>query len=267
METLRRDAEEKVKAAAAEALGLLGNSGAVKALLAFFDTQDAALRNSVVRAIIRIADEKAIPDIASFLKHSDKRVRVLAAYVLGQIRHPLATKQVEHALHDESFEVREAAVKALGDLGDPQSVDILLEIADEPQQYPYVWIVDALGKVANPRAFPTLLRALEHQSAEVREAAGEFIGSSGNERGGAGTYTPAGRFRRKGSSFCGEIFGETPENHRNGAQAVVSPWSFSSDCRNLSRWRFRRAIYSGRPLFGENKAAWEKWWSSQAAQE
>lgn len=260
-EILKEDPDTKVKAAAAEALGLLGDSAAGKILLAYFDTQDILLRNAVVRAIIRIADDKLAADVARFLKQPDNKVRVLAAYVLGQTHGSNAAKQLQKALRDESFEVREAAIKALGDLGDPLSVNVLLEIAREPHRYPLVWVIDSLGKIGHQKASPILIATLDHQNLEVKEAAIEALG----------------RLRSKEAvPSLIELLDDSNANiRRSAARSLEKLRKFIEVERKLASAKAHETmeiaavgerentIAVGEPLYGEDRAAWEQWWSQQ----
>lgn len=263
LEALRHDTDGKVKAAAAEALGLLGNPEAVKALIAFFDTHDIALRNAVVRAIVRIADEEAVDDVASFLTHSDKKVRILAAYTLGQIHFPRASKKLKHVLQDESYEVREAAVKALGDLGDPQSVDILLQIASEPERYSLVWIIDSLGKIADSRALPVLVvNAVNAHSVEVREAAADALGNLRTKEAVPTLISlledQDARVRHSAATSL-EKLRKYVERERKLSSLGGQP-NETMEISAVDEGTIR-AVPVG-SSFGEDRVAWERWWSA-----
>ncbi|MBI4831832.1 MAG: HEAT repeat domain-containing protein [Candidatus Lindowbacteria bacterium] len=176
LSALNDDPESKVKAAAAEALGLLGDSKTARALLAYFDTSDVLLRNSVVRALIRISDDKTVDGIAAFLRHEDNKIRVLAAYTLGRTHNTSATKHLLNALDDEAYAVREAIIKALGDLEDPNALGGLTQAANDPHRFPQLWVIESLGKIRSIEALPVIIRALKDPGPEVREAAAAALG-------------------------------------------------------------------------------------------
>jgi HEAT repeat protein len=188
---------------------------------------------------------------------------VLAAYVLGQTHGSHAVKQLQKALRDESFEVREAAVKALGDLGDPLSVDTLLEITREPQRYPLVWVIDSLGKIGHQKASPVLIATLDHQNLEVKEAAIEALG----------------RLRSKDAApaLIALLDDANADIRHYAARSLEKLRKFIEVERKLASAKSHETmeiaavgerentIAVGEPLYGEDKAAWEHWWSQQDA--
>jgi HEAT repeat protein len=263
IKSLQEDLDGKVKAAAAEALGLLGEPRASKALLAHFDTQDALLRSAVVRAILRIADDGVVADIARFLRHPEKKVRMLAAHALGQTHGAQAAKELQQALQDEFFDVREAAVKALGELRDPEVVDILLKLAQEPQRYPYVWVVDSLGKIGNPKALPALMAALQHHSFDVKEAA-----MDGVTRLRAKEAIPALiSFLDDANARLRQSAAKALEKLRKYVEVERQLSGRRGDAREtmeISTVGEQDSRPIEAPLFGENKTAWEQWWLKQS---
>jgi HEAT repeat protein len=78
------------------------------------------------------------------------------------------------ALADRRWWVRTEAVRALGLVRDPASVDRLLEALDEPHEEVRAAAVDALGRIGDPRCAPALLAQLHdesrHQRARLIEA-------------------------------------------------------------------------------------------------
>ncbi len=266
MKTLKDDPEAKVKAAAAEALGLLGNSRNAKALIGYFDTSELLLRNSVVRALIRLADDKVVDGVAHFLNHNEDRVRVLAANVLGQTRNGRATKYLVQALGQDSFAVREAAVKSLGDLRDPRALDALVKASRDPERFQQVWVVEALGKLNDAAAVPIIINTLENSNPEVREAAAEALGKlrtpdavprlidlleddwPGVRKAAAASLEKISRYmeveQRLSDSSSREM--KTMEISLVGEQDEHSP---------------------GAPRFGENVSKWREWWSQRLSED
>lgn len=262
---LKEDPESKVKAAAAEALGLLGGSKAVKTLLTYFDTTDALLRNSVVRAIIRLADDKTVDGVAGFLKHEDRRVRVLVAHTLGQTHNPRATKHLTKALGDEAFAVREAAVKALGDLEDQKALDALTEAAKDPHRFPQVWVIESLGKLRSPKAVPVVVKALKGPDPEAREAAADALGRL--------------RAKEAAPALIDTLGDADPTVRRAAANSLeklrrhieVERQLSGSSTKDMKTMEISligehdEHKSAGAPLFGEDRSRWRQWWREQSA--
>ncbi len=149
----------------------------------------------------------AISGARSALKHSDAELRRLALRGLGpesidpllemvaKDREPqLRAEALTHlaafagerlwpvlagALRSEHQEVRRAAVEAAGRTHDLASVPPLLALATDADPATVQAVAEALGKLGDPQAGPTLLRLLGHDSIEVRRAAVTALGLAG----------------------------------------------------------------------------------------
>jgi len=72
-------------------------------------------------------------------------------------------------LEAEDLDVRQAAVVVLGRIGDPRAtLPLVAALRDEELTLP---VLEALGRIADARAFDTLMRLLGHADARVRRAA------------------------------------------------------------------------------------------------
>jgi HEAT repeat protein len=264
IEAVKHDTEPVVKAAAAEALSLVGDSRAVGVLLPLFGTEDTAVRNSVVRALVRIADTKAVDGLIPYLRHTDQKVRVLAAYTLGRLHDARATEELIKALDDNAFVVREAAVKALGDIADPRAVDALMEAAGEPGRFPQVWVIESLGKMRRPEPMKIILKAMSSHDSEVREAAADALGKL--------------RTAEAVPTLLQALDDPEPKVRTSTATALeklrvhLEMTKSFTDSRETGRKTIEIAaigeheeeLSHGKPKFGEDRSKWEKWWSKQS---
>jgi len=258
---LREDPESGVKAAAAEALGFVGDSKAVGSLLALFDTSDKLVRGSVVRALVRLADSKAIDGLVAYLKHDDHKVRVLAAHTLGQIHNPRATEQLIKSLDDDSFVVREAVVKALGDIADPRAVKALMQAATKQDLFPQIWVIESLGKIRSPESMQIILRAIRSRDAEVREAAADALGGLRTEEAAPALLLALDDADPKvRKSAAGAL--EKLRVHFEMTKAFSDPSASGRKTVEIA------AIGDGEqegprraPKFGEDRSEWERWWA------
>lgn len=264
IQALEYDLEPTVKAAAAEALGLVGDSRAVQALLAHFGTSNPVLRNAVVAAITRLADAKAIKGLVGYLKHEDQRVRVLAAHTLGRIHSKTATEQLIKALDDDAFVVREAVVKALGDLGDPRAAAALMRAAADPQKFPQVWVIESLGKIRSPESTRIVLTAMASHDAEVREAAANALSKLRSKEAAPALIEALDDNNAKVRTSAAEALEKlriqlemTEKLRRSSASGKktieISALGDSEDDGIRKK-----------PKFGEDRSKWETWWAKHA---
>lgn len=82
-------------------------------------------------------------------------------------------------LQSEDLETRQAAVIALGQIGDPRSVPALLRVLSEDEELVII-VAGALAKIGDRRAFDPLVVMLGHPNAAVRQAVIAALNSLGH---------------------------------------------------------------------------------------
>lgn len=123
--------DARAAAAAAEALGLIGDAQAVPFLInALYDGEEQ-VRKAAARALGRIGDATSVPDLIEALRDKDWQVRVAAWEALRQIRHPQAVQQLIDALRNNHGRVRAAALEALGQFDDLRAIPPLTSVLCE----------------------------------------------------------------------------------------------------------------------------------------
>jgi aminopeptidase N len=133
-EALRNDKARGVREVAAGALGDLNSTLAAKQLLGALDEEkEPELRASVVQAL---GSFKETPEITAKLESVAKddasyRARAAALGAIGQMKTPKAYETLTVAVDSESPDgfLRDAALRALGPLGDDKAVPLLREWA------------------------------------------------------------------------------------------------------------------------------------------
>jgi len=120
------------------------------------------------------------PYLRQALKNEDWQIRRAAARMLGQIGDPQATPALIQALQDEDWRVREAAAEALGQIGDPQATPALIQALQDKKWWVRQAAAWALGQIGNPQATPALIQALQDEEWRVRLAAAKALGQIGD---------------------------------------------------------------------------------------
>jgi HEAT repeat protein len=134
-------------------------------------------------ALAGIRYPAAVPGLIQLLQHPDVRARRNAADALGFQGERAATRALLAALKDEKVVVRHAAVVALRTLGDPESSDALIELlrghrdaSGEEVTDVHCTAAEALGKLGEPRALPVLIEALSAPHYGLRVVAVDALG-------------------------------------------------------------------------------------------
>jgi HEAT repeat protein len=139
----------------AKALGRVRNAEAVEPLIPLLQDKVKAVREEATAALAAIGDA-AIPSLLKALQHEDWLVRLHAVESLGKAKSKRAVEPLLSVLfNDRDSAIREDAVRALGEIGDPQAVEHLFMVIREPGLRTLV--VEALGRIGDRRAVPVLI--------------------------------------------------------------------------------------------------------------
>ncbi len=175
------DADPAVQAAAIGALARLGElrAGDVQAALA---GGAPAVRRRAAEAATAVrgrGTRSTLPAaLTTALGDADALVVVGAAWYLGERRHrPAVPALAAHAAAHADARCREAAVAALGAVGDPAGLPaVLAALGDKPTVRRRATV--ALAGFDDPRVDPALRKAAQDRDWQVRQAAEELLGES-----------------------------------------------------------------------------------------
>jgi len=133
-----RNEDPRIRQYLALTLGHIGDKRAVPALVDSLNDvfppgqqpREAESLISTLWALGLIGDNAAVPGVVKQLKHGDPAVRKVAAYVLGALKDPSASRDLQIALNDARNEVRWNAAMALAQMNDPAGSDLLMKLLD-----------------------------------------------------------------------------------------------------------------------------------------
>jgi len=176
-----------VRIAAAKALGEIGDSRAVEPLI-FAVHKDRYVREAATTAMGKIGDPRAVESLIAVLKTGDMQVRKAAAEALDKIGwlpdegvngvvYWIAKKEWDRCVHKDRY-VREAAVKALGEIGDPRAVEPLISALKDNEWSVQTAAAEALVKIGAP-SVELLITSLKDKDRNVRETAAEALDKIG----------------------------------------------------------------------------------------
>ena len=129
--------ESMLRSAIAIALGRIGGEGAVRALFEMLAGETGQMADSVksdvkksISDVLEREGERWIPLVCEGLKHASAEVRQWAAHCLGELSGEAAIEALIAAAYDEqeNFDVREAALRSLGNMGDRRAIPYLEDL-------------------------------------------------------------------------------------------------------------------------------------------
>ncbi len=177
-----RDPEERVRAAAAKALGQGGSTAAVPSMIEWLADADPKTRAVAAEALGDIGGADATAALTRSLGDIDAGVRQRAVKALGTIGkkgNPSVVIALIPRLEDDKPDVKNATIVQLEELGDRRAVIPLVAKFSETGRETRRLAVRAIGKLGDPSAVPALVRLLRDTDEEVRTAAVAALGALG----------------------------------------------------------------------------------------
>jgi HEAT repeat protein len=197
LEGLLSDPDDAVRAAAIEAMGILGGEQAKARQEAALADPSLAVRSAAAASLGRLGSA-GVPGLSAAVKKSrpaDVGWRNALARNLGETGSPLAVTPLAQLLRGGSAAT---AAAALGRLGAKEGTAPLLELLGDPRAPGQVEALEAVGQIGGPDAGSMLATALASDRPEVRAAAARSLGRI--------KYEPASpRLEALRSDYYGEV--------------------------------------------------------------
>jgi HEAT repeat protein len=163
---------------AVEALGEIGDAGAVEPLIAVLNHEEmSGVRWKTAESLVKIGKPSVEP-LISTLQHPDGDVRWKAAVALGEIGDPRAIEPLIAQLSDTDRFVKSRAAQALGMIGAPAVHPLIQTLHDGDGNQRWGAAI-ALGGIKDPKAIEPLIVALADKYENVRAEAAAALASIG----------------------------------------------------------------------------------------
>ena len=162
--------EVETRKAAVIALGRIGDSSAVPALVSVL-TGDDELAIVAAGALGKIGDRRAFEALLGMLDHTDGAVRQAVIAAINSLGHPEMAARALRLLNDPNPHVRESAVKIAGYFGYAECTDLLLERCRDTDENVRRAAIEHIPYLDDDRVVPILIEAMENAPPRVRAAA------------------------------------------------------------------------------------------------
>lgn len=163
------------------ALGKIGDPQAIMALTSLLSDEDWRIREVAVRALGNIKDDGVIIPILTMLSNDNHHVRWSAATALQNTQAPHAAETILASLPDSKGWARKVLLEALGEIGDPRSIEMLQNLAlEEDNLQIQLSAAQSLVRLGNKHGKNIILRTLNAPNAHTRLMAAIALGNTGD---------------------------------------------------------------------------------------
>lgn len=168
---LLREGDETIKAVAARALSRIGTKSAAESLTGYLGSGSELTRLRMAENLERIgplAVDRLIELIESE-KEDDRQAQVLAARILGNLRVAEAGPVLGQAIQRHwNTDLRAQATQALGKIGNPDDIPIIVEAAGDSSWPVKAQAANAMGMIGDVSTVPILEGLVADQEWWVR---------------------------------------------------------------------------------------------------
>jgi len=177
------DADSDVRKAAARALGMIDSPAALHAMLESLSTPDREFREILTDALAKQGVE-TILRVAGNSRVVEKRLAL--AWALGKTRDPQSLEELSRLAEDPASEVRAAVAGAVSKVGGSQADRILRRLLEDPNERVRSAAVNGFGHLGTSARIPELSRLLEDPHGFVRNRLAITLGLLGGDEASAG---------------------------------------------------------------------------------
>ena len=157
--------DPQTRQAVAHGLGLIKQPAGVRALGMLLEDSQEYIRWTASKSLLEIGGEKAREVLKLKLMQSDKNIQVLAARTLAKMDINEGRLKLRELAKDTDSKIRKIAIAYLGQIGDMDSKEIILQGLDDKSDLVRVYSIYALGYVGNSGDIPAIKKCL----AETKE--------------------------------------------------------------------------------------------------
>ncbi|MGD1943133.1 MAG: HEAT repeat domain-containing protein [Leptolyngbyaceae cyanobacterium] len=167
------DANLQIRSMAVFAMGIKPDAETFDILVKLVETDpDYGIRADAAGALGYLEDPRGFePLVRAFYEDTDWLVRFSAAVSLGNLKDPRAHDVLVEALSSDEVVIQQAAIAAVGEVGDVAAVDNILTFAQSEDWLVRQRLAEALANLPSPKTEPALRFMEKDPHPQVAEAA------------------------------------------------------------------------------------------------
>jgi HEAT repeat protein/energy-coupling factor transporter ATP-binding protein EcfA2 len=165
-----KNSDSSVRWAAATALSHINEQESVQALLSGSNDPAYFVRLASIAALGTIGNSAAIEALLKILENAvDDDAHLHSAYELGKLGNKVGIQRLSEALNHQESSVIRQGISGLKFLNTEASTAVLLEALQHPKIYVRTLAVQALGEIGNDAWIPHLLKVMNHEDSRSHE--------------------------------------------------------------------------------------------------
>jgi HEAT repeat protein len=157
--------------AAIKILGYIGGKQTIDRILQLLSNTDTDTQKYAIRVLGDIGGNEVVTPLLKLLSNKDLGVRKSAVDALGKVKSAKAFANIAALINDKNSSLRESAARALGNIGGEAAVEPLLLALKDTVAGVRSAAAEALGKIDDPKVLGVLKPLLDDPNKEVRKAA------------------------------------------------------------------------------------------------
>jgi HEAT repeat protein len=166
---------------AARALGMIGDAHATEALIAL-RREDQLFAGIAAGNALSSLESDAVPILLRYIRDENRDVREAAIDALGKIGDDSVIKPLVDARNDADDMTQLVIDLALGRLGDSRALEPLVKALNAHSMWRKHLVVEVLGILGDVEAVPALIGMLHHHEDEICIEAAWSLGALEDER-------------------------------------------------------------------------------------
>jgi HEAT repeat protein len=168
-----RDSDDFTRSKIIEQLVSSPTKSMIEQVVYLLDEKNTSVRMDVLELLKKTGNHN-IDAVIQLLYHSNEDIRVYGCEVLSDLKNRASLPHLIQKVNEDSENVRNAAVVALGEFDDQRAIDVLLEMLDQEEWVAFSAIY-SLAKMGNKRVVPALLDVFKNREEELSLAACETL--------------------------------------------------------------------------------------------
>jgi len=172
---LNTEQDAYVVATLVKAIARVGGVQLIPIIARYLKDPDARTRANTIEALEIIADPKIIKFLIPLLQDPNSRVKANTIKVLSKFGKSNMLEKLEEMLQSEDVSIRGSSIYALNAIGGDQVVEILEKAKNDTDPENVMRVIEALAKVATPKAMELISTLTRHRDAEVAKMAEKYL--------------------------------------------------------------------------------------------